>query len=134
MSHHHLTPKYIGHIDGMFVDGRNRKDKTPMCKDCHETIHFCFTNEELYKDYNTLVKLKEGLVERLIEITFEPFMFMIENGAVPPTGLEELPCKRIVEGSSPFSALWVCSIPVIISGCQPDESGSTPDTLVADVA
>lgn len=68
-SHHHLTPKY---------NGNHRKDKTPMCKDCHETIHRLFTNKELYEEYNELEKLKEELKNRLIGELLNGFNFLTE--------------------------------------------------------
>ena len=97
-----------------------------MCKDCHDTIHYLFSNKELYHQYNELEILKEELKNRLIHETLGSFMFLIEeNGAVAPNGLEHLPCKRTVEGSSPFSALgmWYNGN---MSPCHGDVPGSSP--------
>lgn len=129
-SDHHLIPKYIGYIDGKLHENLRRKDKIPMCKECHEWIHFLFTNKELYYEYSDLHVLKEELKSRLIHETLGQFMFLLEeeNGTVAPTELEQPPCKRTAESSNLSSAFEerVCSIPVIMSGCQPDETGSIP--------
>ena len=99
MSQHHLTPRYSGHINGEFHYNHRRLNKIVMCKDCHDTIHHEFTNEELYYTYNTIGKLKEELTNRICDEVFGKFSFLFEDRA---HGISD-----------------------IIFGCQPEEASST---------
>jgi iron-sulfur cluster repair protein YtfE (RIC family) len=110
MSQHHLTPRYSGHINGEFHYNHRRLNKIPMCKECHDTVHHQFTNEELYYEFNTLDKLKEELKSRVLDEVFGKFSFIVEE-------------KKEQRAHS---------ISDIISGCQPDEPSSTAIQNIAE--
>lgn len=53
---HHLIPKEEG---GKF------SEKVYLCQPCHTTVHHTFSNKELAKEFNSVVKLEQS--ERLMK-------------------------------------------------------------------